>query len=172
VFPLEGIIAIDGSSAAGKSTLAALFRERYSATVISMDDFFLRSEQRTPERLGEPGGNIDYERFSCEVIEPLVAGRPFSYLPYDCQTGDFSKAVPVDPRENLIVVEGVYSLHPRFSGVYGMTVFMKIDADLQLKRLAERNPHLLDRFINEWIPMENLYFNTFEIEKQCDYLFC
>ena len=66
-------IAIDGNSASGKSSLAALLKSKYFCTVIHMDDFFLRPVQRTPERLKEPGGNIDYERFVEEVIRPLKA---------------------------------------------------------------------------------------------------
>lgn len=39
------------------------------------DDFFLRPEQRTPERLAEPGGNLDRERMKSEVIDRLSAVR-------------------------------------------------------------------------------------------------
>ena len=37
-----------------------------------MDDFFLRPEQRTEERLKEVGGNVDRERFLEEVARPLT----------------------------------------------------------------------------------------------------
>jgi uridine kinase len=167
--PGRTVAAIDGNSAAGKSTLSAMLKERYSAAVIRMDDFFLRPFQRTPERLGEPGGNIDYERFSEEVIEPLKAGRQFTYRPYDCRKAGFSPAVTVTPGP-LTVVEGVYSLHPRFAGAYDITVFLSLGEDEQRRRLAERDPHLLDRFIREWIPMENRYFDAFNIRRKCDFV--
>jgi uridine kinase len=155
------IVGIDGNSGAGKSTLAAKLEEIYSASVIHMDDFFLRPEQRTPERLGEPGGNIDYERFCAEVIEPLRRVKAFTYRPYDCRTGGLSAPVTVTPRP-LTVIEGVYSLHPRFIEIYDFTVFLSIDQAEQHRRLAARNPRLLDRFINEWLPMEKIYFDTFK----------
>ena len=44
------IVAIDGNCTAGKTTLAGKLAERYDCNVIHMDDFFLRPEQRTPER--------------------------------------------------------------------------------------------------------------------------
>ncbi len=50
------LLAIDGGSASGKTTLAALLAQRYGCPVFHMDDFFLRPEQRTPQRLAEPGG--------------------------------------------------------------------------------------------------------------------
>ena len=49
-----------------------------------MDHFFLRPEQRTPERLRTPGENVDHERFLEEVLCPLRAGRVFWYRPFDC----------------------------------------------------------------------------------------
>ncbi|MBQ4050287.1 MAG: hypothetical protein IJD13_01520, partial [Oscillospiraceae bacterium] len=71
-------VAIDGSCASGKSTLAAALTERYDCNLFHLDDFFLRPEQRTPERFAEVGGNVDYERFQEEVLLPLKAGKAFS----------------------------------------------------------------------------------------------
>ena len=64
-------VAIDGPCASGKSTLGALLRGVYGANLFHMDDYFLPFARKTPERLAEPGGNVDYERFFAEV-----AGRP------------------------------------------------------------------------------------------------
>ena len=164
------VVAIDGMSAAGKSSLAARLREKYSGNLISMDDFFLRPTQRTPERLNEPGGNIDYERFGSEVIQPMKTGQPFAYKPYDCQTGELSASVAVTPNP-LTIVEGVYSLHPRFAGVYDITVFLRLDQAEQRRRLLERNARLYDRFLQEWIPVESKYFDAFQIAEQCDFVF-
>ena len=62
------IVAIDGKCTSGKTTLASKLAEIYDCNVFHMDDFFLRPEQRIPERLAEVGGNVDYERFQEEVI--------------------------------------------------------------------------------------------------------
>ena len=80
------IVAIDGNCTAGKTTLAGKLAEVYDCNVFHMDDFFLRPEQRTPERYAEVGGNVDYERFMEEVLQPLKAGNTFSYRPFDCST--------------------------------------------------------------------------------------
>jgi uridine kinase len=164
------VVAIDGNSAAGKSSLAASLKETYSCNVISMDSFFLRPEQRTTERLAQPGGNIDYERFAEEVIEPLGSGEPFVYHPYDCSTMELTAPVLVDPTP-LLIVEGVYCLHPNFAGIYDISVFLMLEEAEQHRRLLERNPFLLERFINEWIPMENKYFEHFRIPEKCDFVF-
>ena len=57
------IAAIDGRCGSGKTTLAAWLMDQFDGNLFHMDDFYLRSEQRTPERLAETGGNVDYERF-------------------------------------------------------------------------------------------------------------
>ena len=80
------IVAIDGKCTSGKTTLASKLAEIYDCNVFHMDDFFLRPEQRTPERFVEVGGNVDYERFQDEVLLPLKTGKAFSYRPFDCNT--------------------------------------------------------------------------------------
>ena len=80
------LVAIDGRCAAGKTTLAASLQAQLACNVFHMDDFFLRPEQRTPERLRQPGGNVDFERFLTEVLRPLRDGAPVTYRPYDCRT--------------------------------------------------------------------------------------
>ena len=57
------IVAIDGPCTSGKTTLAAKLAEIYDCNVFHMDNFFLRPEQRTAQRLSAPGENVDHERF-------------------------------------------------------------------------------------------------------------
>ena len=164
------IVAVDGNSAAGKSSLAALLKSVYSCNTFSMDDFFLQPFQRTPQRLNEPGGNIDYERFTDEIIKPLRSGQPFSYRPYSCKTGKLSEPIAVNPNR-LNVIEGVYCLHPCFSEIYDLKVFLSLDSDEQLIRLSKRDSELYNRFVREWIPTENKYFEFYQISAKCDLIF-
>jgi len=166
-------VAVDGNSAAGKSSLAAVLAAsyNYNCNIIAMDDFFLRQPQRTPERLEEPGGNIDYERFIEDVVKPYLAGGRISYRKYCCRTGEMSEYIALEPQP-LYLFEGAYSLHPRFGdGVYDIKVFLRLGEDEQRRRLQERDPGMLERFIKEWIPMENRYFEYFEIPVKCDFIF-
>ena len=96
-------VAIDGPCTSGKTTFAAMLNRRFGGNVLHMDDFFLRSEQRTPERFAEPGGNVDRERFETEVLAPLAAGQAAQYRPWDCHTGDFAVAYAVEPAQLTIV---------------------------------------------------------------------
>ena len=47
---------------------------------------------------------------------------------------------------------------------------MTVNPLVQINRLTNRNPKLLDRFINEWIPLEEQYFNTLDIKNNADYV--
>ena len=161
------VIAIEGSCASGKTTLANEIAEKYDSNIIHMDDFFLPFEKRTPERLSEIGGNIDYERFCEEVAENIRTDAPFTYGKFDCSTGEINQKITVEPKK-ITVIEGVYSMHPKFSDIYDFCVFLDITEKTKTDRLIKRSPEKLERFINDWIPKENLYFEAYKIKEKCD----
>lgn len=162
-------VAIDGPCASGKTVFAASLHERFGGNVLHMDDFFLRPEQRTPERFAEPGGNVDRERFEAEVLKPLAAGKAVRYRPWDCHTGDFATSRSIEPAA-LTVVEGSYSMHPALRGYYDLTMCLIVDPSERLRRLEARNPRMLQRFIDEWIPLENRYFESTNTQGSADLL--
>lgn len=163
------LAAIDGSCAAGKTTLAASLAKEYDCNLLHMDDFFLRPEQRTPERLAQPGGNVDYERFREEVLLPLLEEKSFSYRPYDCSTGSLKAPVAVTPKR-LIIIEGSYSHHPCFDDPYDLKIFLHVSPEVRRQRILARPVFLQKRFFEEWIPMEQQYFEAFSIEEKADLL--
>jgi len=161
------LAAIDGNSGAGKSSLAALLQRVYDCNVYHMDDFFLPAAQKTAERLAEPGGNVHYERFRDEVLEKVVRGISFSYRPFNCSLQALGEEVTVLPKK-FTIVEGAYSMHPDLVAVYDLTVFMEVDPEEQSRRILERNGQRMhERFIQEWIPLENKYFQAHRIKEQC-----
>jgi uridine kinase len=165
------IVAIDGNSGAGKSTLASLISDIYDCNVFRMDDFFLTPELRTEGRLEEPGGNVHYERFLQEVISGLRSGRDFQYRAYDCGRRAMGEPITV-ARKKLNVVEGSYSMHPVLADSYDLKIFLRADENMQRYRILKRNgSSMLERFISEWIPLENKYFRELGIEQQCDLVF-
>ena len=161
------IVAIDGKCASGKTTLAAKLAEHYDCNLFHMDDFFLRPQQRTPERFAEAGGNVDYERFLDEVLIPLKAGVAFTYRPFDCGTFTLSAPIHVEPKK-LTIIEGTYSHHPYFGDPYDLKVLLTVSQQMQQERILQRPAFLHRRFFEEWIPMENRYFAHFSIAEHCD----
>lgn len=163
-------LAIDGGSASGKTTLAALLARVYGCTVLHMDDFFLRPAQRTPERLAEPGGNVDRERFRDELLLPLRRGETAAYRRYDCATGRLGAPEAVRPG-GLVVTEGAYALHPELAGSYDLRVFLRASPETQRARILRRNPETAETFFRVWIPMEQRYFAALAPERRCDFVF-
>ena len=161
------LVAIDGKCTSGKTTLASKLAESYDCNVFHMDDFFLRPEQRPPERFAEVGGNVDYERFQEEVLLPLKDGKAFSYRPFDCSTFTIAPPVAVTPKK-LNIIEGTYSRHPYFGNPYDLKILLTVDAETQRQRILERPAFLHKRFFEEWIPMENRYFNVLLFSDRID----
>ena len=161
------LLAIDGPCTAGKTTLAGFLQEKYGCPVIHMDEFFLRPSQRTQERLREPGGNVDYERFYEEVLLPLRKSQVFTYRPYSCKTQSLAAPVTIAPNR-LAIVEGTYSTHPYFQNPYDLTVFLTVDPQTQVQRIRQREAWKQEMFHNVWIPMEQAYFTRFSIAAHCD----
>ncbi|MFR5601644.1 MAG: hypothetical protein ACLTKI_04500 [Lachnospiraceae bacterium] len=164
-------IAIDGPCAGGKTTLGELLERIYGCSLFHMDDFFLRPEQRTEARYKEPGGNVDYERFRAEVLDRLDDENGVTYQRYDCHLGQLHETVHV-PRHRLNLVEGAYSQHPYFGDCYDIRFYLDAGLELRLDRILKRNgPCMLERFKEQWIPMEEAYFQAFEIRKKSQVIF-
>ncbi len=164
------LIVIDGPCGSGKSTLAGLLARLYQTAPIPMDDFFLPFEMRTPERLGQPGGNVHYERFEQEVLDRLEAGKPVRWNRFNCSDGTLS------PREipaaDVIVIEGSYSHHPalreKLIQLNALLVYLSVDGEEQLRRIEKRDPSLRHMFETRWIPLEKNYFEAYDIQGTAD----
>lgn len=164
-------IAIDGCSASGKSTLAELISGIYDCNVFHTDDFFLPLELRTKARLEESGGNIDYDRFYNEIITGIKSKKAFIYQIYDCSKLILTDYIKVEPKK-INLIEGSYSMHPKFNELYNLKIFLYINKEEQSKRILLRNgEEMHKRFIDEWIPMEERYFKKFNIKENSDLIY-
>jgi uridine kinase len=163
------IIAIDGPCASGKSTLGKILKERYSGVLFHTDDFFLHPTRKTKERLAESGGNVDYERMYLEIFsninQDIIPSNHFN-----CSTNLLECRVPKENKK-VVIVEGTYSLHHTIYDQYTLRVYLEIDPTIQLERIKRRNgDKLLEKFIKEWIPLENFYFETDNLKQRVDYI--
>ena len=145
------LVAIDGRCAAGKTTLAASLQAQLECNVFHMDDFFLRPEQRTSERLHQ-----------------LHDGQAVTYRPYDCHTQQLHAPVRAEVRA-VSIIEGSYSCHPALWDLYDLHVFLSVGLEEQRRRIAARSGEkMLPMFTNVWIPMEETYFAQFRVAERAD----
>ena len=162
------IIAMDGRAASGKSTKAELLHAVLGAPVVHMDDFFLPPALRTAERLAQPGGNMDYERFAKEVVPHLASDAAFAYRVFDCSVMDFGglREIAAAP---IRIVEGSYAHHPALGDYADLRVFSTVEEKEQMARILRRNGEkMAEMFRSRWIPMEEAYFSHFAIREKAD----
>ena len=170
--PSVRVIAIDGRSASGKTTLAAELAMVTGGSVIHMDDFFLPPALRTEERFHEAGGNVHYERFIDEVLPGLESHSKFLYHRFDCSKMDYYESLLSIDASGIVIVEGAYSLSPRFGHYYDLSVFLDIEPEEQIRRIMKRNGEEKAKvFQSRWIPLEEAYFKTYGVEKNADLRF-
>ena len=163
------LVAVDGRCASGKTTFAQKAEALFDAcNVFHMDDFFLPPEKRTPERLATPGGNVDYERAHTELFEPLRREEAVAHRRFDCHTMTMGQPEGI-PFRRLNIIEGSYALHPDLTRYSHLRIFFTCSPEVQLSRLARReSPESLEKFQQRWIPMEENYFGSLDLEDRCD----
>lgn len=160
----RALVAIDGRSASGKTTLAALLGRTFPCTVLHMDDYYLPPAQRPPRWREIPAGNMDLSRLRDEALVPAGLGQEILSRPYDCQTGRFSGPFHLS-HTPLTVIEGSYSLHPSLRKFYDFTVFLTCSKSVQEARLRARAPEKVNTFLNLWVPLEERYFASCEVSR-------
>ena len=165
------LVAIDGMAASGKTTLAhALCRRFSSCAVVHMDDFTMPFEDRYPGYFEKTLSNADIARFDREVLSPLARGESASYRPYVCHPAPgFLAPVSISADCAVVIVEGAYCLHPDLFDRYDLRVLSLIDPENQRERILLRNgPVQLERFLSQWIPMENRHIQARRLSERCE----
>lgn len=164
------VLSIDGPCASGKTTIGKLLSSFLECPCIHMDDYFLQPHQRTTQRLEEPGGNIDYERFHQEINDAWNQKQPIHMRSYDCSSQRLRKEVILE-ESPILIIEGSYAHHPYLDDMQAFKIFMDIEPSIQKERLQKRSPDKFVDFIEKWIPMEEKYFHAFSIKEKSDYVF-
>lgn len=60
-------------------------------------------------------------------------------------------------------------MHPTLINYYHLKLFLTIGDKMQSNRILKRNgAHMHKRFIQEWIPKENQYFEEMKIKEKSD----
>ncbi len=156
------IVAIDGHSGCGKTTLTNALVKYYGARcqVIHADDFFLPIEQKTKERLNEIGGNIDYDRLY-QLVHQISLGEMPDYQKYDCKTNEYN--TENTKLKQITFVEGVYSCQSKILPLYDFVIKLTASKEVSNKRIFDRNENMYKSFVNVWIPLEDKYFDNLDL---------
>jgi uridine kinase len=170
-------VAVKGRSAAGKTTLAEelaeAIRSRGREVLRASIDDFHRPGPRDRSRRGEwtpasyDAEGYDYEAFKEMVLEPLDAEGDRR-----CRTALFDAYRDIWLPEGwhevgpaaILIVDGVFLLHPRLAGCWDYRVWLDIDMETMVTRARERDVAwvgsedlVVERYRRHWIPTHKLY---------------
>lgn len=165
------LIALDGPSGTGKSTLAAALAAATGAVVVPGDDFF--AAEITAAQWDARDGSerardaIDWRRLRREALEPLRAGRPAEWYPFDFAAGEredgsygmSAEVVRRDPAP-VIILDGAYSTRPELADLIDLSILIDVPAAIRKQRLAGREaPAFLADWHARWDVAEAFYFS-------------
>jgi hypothetical protein len=123
------LVAIDGPSGAGKTTLAAEVAAALAAPTVHMDDLYP----------GWDGLRAATERLQSWVVAPLRSGHPARYRRWDWAAGRYADWVQL-PVSEVIVVEGCGSGAMPAGDALSALVWVEADEGVRKARGLARDP--------------------------------
>jgi uridine kinase len=162
------VVALDGGSGVGKSTLAVAVAAELGASVVHTDDFFAShrtgAEWDACAAAEKADLAIDWQRLRAEALEPLRAGRDANWHPFDFATYDYAKGsglatafVTCQPTR-VIVMDGIYSSRPELRDLIDLSVLVEARAAIRRQRHDEREATDEAAWHSRWDEAEAYYF--------------
>jgi uridine kinase len=138
------VIAIDGRSGAGKSSLAARLRVELEAPVVSLEDLYG----------GWDGLERGIDLLVAEVLEPLRAGRAARVPRYDWVARGWDTPWTLAPPE-VLIVEGVGAGARRAAAYASMLIWIEEPEPVRKKRALDRDGATFAPYWDMWAAQED-----------------
>jgi uridine kinase len=138
------VIAIDGRSGAGKSSLAAGLRDELGASLVSLEDLYG----------GWDGLERGIDLLVSEVLEPLSSGRAARVPRYDWVTRDWDDPWVLEPPE-VLIVEGVGAGARRAAAYANTVVWMETPEPVRKRRALDRDGETFAPYWDMWAAQED-----------------
>ncbi|MBV7334087.1 hypothetical protein KFU94_38810 [Chloroflexi bacterium TSY] len=165
------LVAIDGHSAAGKTTWATIIQESNShVTVLHIDDFYRPMNAADRELLDAIGGYeryYDWERLEAQVLMPLHNRRIGRYQAYNWQTNRLDQVWQNVKPKGIIVVEGCYAMRPELRKYYNVMILVESSAKMRWQRQLER-ADASEEWFRRWDAAERHYMETYRPREAAD----
>lgn len=164
------LIALDGFSASGKTTIGHLLSCIHDANIAHTDDFFKKIEIDPNDFLSIHGANIDFLKINETIINPFMRKEGYSFQPFDFKSHQHQQKITVSYKP-VLFIEGAYSMHPKLNANYDYQVFVEVPRLKAYYRILKRNglKRLLG-FIKKWIPKEISYVKALEIKEKANFI--
>lgn len=135
------VLAIDGHSAAGKSTFADALASRTGGALVRGDDFYRVMDETERARLAPLEGielYYDWQRMRDEVLLPIRAGKPAKYHPYEWESGRLASRSVTIPAAPVLIIEGLFVSRPELQPLLDRSILVDASAGARSRRQSER----------------------------------
>ncbi len=154
------MIAVDGHSAAGKSTFARRLADTLGAAMVPGDDFYRVMDPAERVRL-EPWEGADryydWERMRDEALDPLRRGRSATYRPYDWGRNALEPRTKTIGPKPVVIVEALFVSRPELDSVNDLSVVVVADSEMRRRRQLDR-ADAPQEWLQRWDAAERWYF--------------
>jgi uridine kinase len=164
------LIAIDGGSGSGKSSIAQIIAKQLNATLITTDDFFaaeITDEGWVNRSYKERAADvINWRSLRRNVLEPLMNRMSASWKNFDYNAGmrpdgtyGISSAGINYLPNDVIILEGAYSCRPELSDLIQLKILVDVPVKVRHERLRKREEkEFLIHWHERWDGAEQYYF--------------
>ena len=165
------VVALDGGSGAGKTTIAERLMRLTKIALIPLDDFYqtVIPESEWPHKTVEQRLNevFDWSRVRSEALEPLRAGGAGRWHAFDFMRGlgkagtySLKKEATEVASAPTILVEGAYSASPPLRDLIDLAVLVHVQGKTRHLRTGARgdSTEFLAKWHEIWDEVEAYYF--------------
>jgi uridine kinase len=177
------VIALEGMLGSGKSTAAEHITTELSRhpVIFGMDAFICISRHRMDEMLAA-GPIVLEDWYSLDKVREAVIrarDREKFVLPglYNLSDGNFTRNLEIDAsRADLIIVEGLFSMHERFRDLVDLSIWIEIDPDIAKARAEQRDYTVRNLTPEQWQKKLLIYWEGYrpwmaEFKQSADYIY-
>ncbi|MGI8755562.1 MAG: hypothetical protein ACR2MB_06805 [Acidimicrobiales bacterium] len=159
------LVALDGRSGAGKTTLARAVAAKVGAGVIEGDAFYAGGtaeawDAMTPAAMTDHC--VDWAR-QREVLTALASGRDATWFPYDWNADDGRLSTDSDTcrAAPAVILEGAYSARPELADLLDLLILLETDSIVRRDRLLQREGRdYRTEWEARWSVAEDHYFTS------------
>jgi uridine kinase len=164
------VVAIDGASGSGKSTIVQLLCSKLPVAIVSLDDFFsadIPDDQWDKFSIKERMEKVfNWNKIRTLALEPLRNNLPAKWYPFDFLAGiQEDGTYPLKNEETIlnpskiIILEGTYSSCSFLEGLIDLTILIDVPIEERHKRLSTREDStFLEQWHQRWDAVEIYYF--------------
>jgi uridine kinase len=138
------VIAVDGRSGAGKTSLATALQAALGAPVVALEDLYG----------GWDGLERGIDLLVSAVLEPLAAGRSALVPRYDWTTAAWGTPWALEPPE-VLIAEGVGAGARRAAAYESVLIWMEEPALVRKKRALDRDGDTFAPYWDAWAAQED-----------------